>query len=102
MSGYAITGHLGPFKATRLGVEGTVTMNEGGPQYGAFHPGGDESIVVPIVKWDAFVCWWEPCNTCGEPVETSFGNIDQGGPAHAGCMGYPHCACRTAHLGDCR
>jgi hypothetical protein len=101
VSGYCIIGSLGPYRATRCGVEGTVTMREDGPQYGAFHPGGDESVSIPIIKWDSDTAWWEPCSYCGESCETCFANIDAGGPAHMGCMGYPYCQCAHSHTGDC-
>ena len=102
MSGYAIIGDRGPFPAERDGGPGTVTMKEhGGSQWGDFHPGGDESVSIPIRKWDTETSWQEPCVYCGEPVTTCFANIDHGGPAHSGCMGYPYCSCETVHQGDC-
>jgi hypothetical protein len=89
------------FRATRSSVDGTVTFTEGGPQWGAFHPGGDEQIVVPIQKWDRDVMWWEPCDRCGDLVEVGRGTIEVLGAYHSGCFGWPASACTPGHLGEC-
>lgn len=89
------------FEAERNGVKGTVTFKEGGPQWGAFHPGGDESIVIPLQKWHEDTMWWVECAKCEKPVQVGRGTIEVLGPYHSGCFGYPACFCRTPHEGDC-
>jgi len=88
-------------RAQRGDVEGTVTFRDPGPQWGAFHPGGDESIVVPLVKRDADVTWEEPCLLCGEPVMVCLARLEILGAYHDGCFGYPACTCVPSHRGDC-
>lgn len=101
MSGFVILKDHGPFPAERCGVKGTVTFKTNGPQWGAFHPGGDESIVVPIVKWDPDVSWQSTCSQCGCAITTSWGHDEVIGPYCDGCFGYPACSCKKSHTGNC-
>jgi hypothetical protein len=102
MSGYYIEeGCSVTAKAKREGIGGTVTFRNPGPQWGAFHPGGDESIVVPIQKWDSTIEWVETCSVCGEDVWVTWGSLEVIGAYHSGCFGYPCCSCKVSHKGDC-
>ncbi len=87
--------------AIRLGVTGTVTFHDDGPQWGAFHPGGDESVSIPIEKWDSRVMWETLCIDCLKPVWVGRGTLEVLGPYHSGCFGYPACSCKAPHKGDC-
>ncbi len=42
-----------------------------------------------------------PCDECGEPVTVTYGRLEVLGAYHAGCFGYPACACSPSHRGDC-
>ena len=101
MSGFVILEDAGPYRATRDDVKGTVTFKKNGPQWGAFHPLGDETNSIPIEKWDSHTLWWEPCELCGEPVEIGWGTLEVVGAYHSGCFGYPMCSCLPPHRGEC-
>lgn len=42
-----------------------------------------------------------PCEGCGEPVTVTYGSLEVIGAYHSGCFGYPCCACKVPHKGEC-
>jgi len=52
-------------------------------------------------KYDTENKWRETCGVCGVDVEMDNARSEVLGPYCEGCFGWPVCACKTPHTGQC-